>query len=90
MHHGLLVLRAIKFEPLCTSQFGQALAQAADISVAKDAPEPLNEAVTFAIALQILVGDESDEGLSSGKPSYTIDRATSLEKSLRPGCDKFG
>jgi hypothetical protein len=47
--------------------------------MAKDAPEGLNETVAFAIAFEVLIGKETDERLASGKPSYTIHRATSLE-----------
>jgi hypothetical protein len=47
--------------------------------MAKDAPESLNETVAFAIALDVLIGEETDERLAGGKPSYTVHRATSLE-----------
>jgi hypothetical protein len=65
------------------------LAQAADISVTKDSPEPLDKAMSLAIALDVLVCDEADKGLAGGKTGYAIHSMTSLGKSMmRRGSEK--
>src|ERR1700719_345111 len=55
----------------------------------KDAPERLNEAMAFTIAFEVLIGQETDQRLAGGKPSYTIHGATSLEWSMSRGFSKF-
>ena len=65
MHHRLLVAGRVVGEQVLV--LGQRLAQAGDVAVAEDAQAPGEEALAPAVALDVLGGEEADEGLGDGE-----------------------
>jgi hypothetical protein len=64
VNHGLFVLGPEKPQSLRGAELDDSLTKAGNIPVAKDCPDPLDEAVLFSIALDILSGHKTDQSLA--------------------------
>ena len=65
---GLLVLGPVVGHVLGVAELLERLAQAGDVAVPEDAPDPGDEALLAAVALDVLAGHEADDGLTHGQP----------------------
>ena len=74
VHHGLLVAALVVAQRLLAGRVGelgaleQRLTDARDVAVPEDAPAAGEEGVLDAVALDVLLLEESDERLGHGQP----------------------
>ena len=66
--HRLLVLGAVVGQTLHVAELLEGLSEAGDVAVAEDPPDPGDEAVPLAVALDLLPGEEPDDRLTNGQP----------------------
>jgi hypothetical protein len=66
MHHGLLVLRSEEFQAFSLTKLHDALTESGHVSMTKDCPNPIDEAVFPTISFDKLACHEPDNGLPGG------------------------
>ena len=67
MDLGLLVLGPVERQPLRVAELLEGLAETGDVAVAEDPPDPGDEPLALAVALDLLAGEEADDGLPHGQ-----------------------
>ena len=68
VHLCLLVLRPVVRHVLGVTELLQRLAQARDVAMPEDAPDTCDEPELAAVAFDVLLGHEADDGLAHGQP----------------------
>jgi len=63
VNHRLLILRPEKSDPFLTAEFHDPLTEARDVSVTKNAPDPIDKSVFPTISFDELARHESNDGL---------------------------
>ena len=78
MNHSLLVLRPVKGQAFDRSELHDTLAESGDVTVAKDAPDPLDNTVFNPVTFRILLREKTDERLAHREASKTVHRIFDL------------
>ena len=88
---GLLVLRPEVAQVLRVAELLERLAEAGNVAVAEDSPDARDEPLLASVALDVLLGEEPDDGLTHGQSdgahrsiSLAQPIATKVSSALRP------
>jgi hypothetical protein len=63
VHHGLFVLWTEKLQTFLAAELNNALPQASDIAMTKNAPDSIDKSVFPTISFDELAGHEANDGL---------------------------
>jgi hypothetical protein len=72
MDHSLLVLRPVKRQAFSRRKLHDTLAESGNVTVAKDAPDPFDNAVFNPVTFRILLRKKSDKRLAHRQARKTV------------------